>query len=343
MKNLFSKTLLCGVLATSFLLINCQKAPSRKAPLDVNNPIVKPSVKVGVCTEAIAADYDLLQKSEQKIVDKLKTATNAASDVEELNGLAKELNGLAKKVMGAITLLKLDACKVHEANDEKKPVKSTANAINIKQRRSELGKTIKAKTKVDNEITLEDATAAAETLTVGQELMVGAELAAIMSDDANSKGAVAIANSKIEKGAAATALLADKAVTACALTISKKEDVNAGAAIKIVDLAAVKLDDQTKRKVMNVSVTVVVGTEGNSAMGFACNIADTKEGEAAKEIRKALGTLVSEVVRAQPVAPPVIASGDASGASGDSSSASGDSSSASGDSSVASGDATAAN
>ena len=321
MNNLFTKTLLCGVLASSFLLINCQKAPNRAVKAQIN-PTAKPSAKVGVCTAAIASDYDLLKKSDKKIQEKLKTATDAASDVEELNGLAKELNALSKKVIAAISVLKVDACKIHEGNDEKKEVKDTANSASIKQVRSNAGKAIKAKTKVDNEITSEDATAATETLSVGQELTASADLAAVMSDDANSKGAVAISGAKIEKGAAATALLANKDVTACSMTISKKEDVKAGAAIKIVALEDVKLVD--KRNVMNVNITVAVGADGNAAMSLSCNIADKKETEAAKEIRKALGGLVSDVVKALPANPLVVASGDGSAASVDASGASGD-------------------
>lgn len=302
MNNLFTKTLLCGVLASSFLLINCQKAPNRAVKAQIN-PTAKPSAKVGVCTADIASDYDLLKKSDKKIQEKLKTATDAASDVEELNALAKELNALSKKVMAAIAVLKVDACKIHEGNDDKKAVKDTANSASIKQVRSNAGKAIKAKTKVDNEITTEDAAAASETLSVGQELMASADLAAVMSDDSNSKGAVAISAAKIEKGAAATALLANKDVTACSITISKKEEVKAGASIKVVALEDVKLVD--KRNVMNVNITVAVGTDGNAAMSLSCNIADKKEGEAAKEIRKALGGLVSEAVKALPAEPPV--------------------------------------
>lgn len=331
MKNLFTKTLLCGVLASSFLLVNCQKAPNRAVKAQVV-PTAKPSVKVGVCTADIAVDYDLLKKSDKKIQEKLKVATDAASDVEELNNLAKELNGLSKKVLAAIEVLKVEACKIHKDNDAKKEALDTASSVNIRQVRINAGKAIKAKTKVDNEITLEDAAAAADTLSVGQELLAGGELAAVLSDEANSKGAVAIVNSKIEKGAEATKMLADKAVTACSLTISKKEDVKAGAAIKILDLESVKVVD--KRNVMNVNFTVAVGTEGNAAMILACNIADKKEGEAAKEIRKALGTLVSVVVKAQP-APAPAASGDSTVSSGDSTLASGDSSAASGDSTAA--------
>lgn len=326
MNNLFTKTLLCSVLASSFLLINCQKAPNRAVKAQIN-PTAKPSAKVGVCTAEIASDYDLLKKSDKKIQEKLKTATDAASDVEELNALAKEMNALSKKVMASIAVLKVDACKIHEANDEKKAVKDTANSASIKQVRSNAGKAIKAKTKVDNEITIEDAAAASETLSVGQELSASADLATVMSDDANSKGAVAISGGKIEKGAAATALLANKDVTACSLTISKKEDVKAGAAIKILALEDVKLVD--KRNVMNVNITVAVGTDGNAAMSLSCNIADKKESEAAKEIRKALGGLVSEVVKALPAPQPVVASGDASAASGDASVSSGDATAAS--------------
>ena len=313
MNNLFSKSLLCGVLATSFLLINCQKAPNRAVKAQVT-PTAKPSAKVGDCDANIATNYDLLKKSKVKISDKLKSITGevGASDIEELNTLVKELNALSKKVMADIKVLKLDACNVHEANDAKKPVTDKADVDSIRQGRSSVGKDVKAKTKVDNEITTEDASAITDTLTGGQELILSADLAAILADDKNSNGAVVIANGKIEKDAtAAKAILADKTITACSLVITTKEDVKAEQKIKIMaPLEEAKMDDTTKRNVLKVFVAVSVAADAESAppaMTLVCNIADTKEKEAAKEIRKALGSLVSDVVKAleeAPAAPP---------------------------------------
>lgn len=303
MKNLFSKTLLCGVLASSFLLINCQKAPNRAVKAQVT-PTAKPSVKTGDCDANIATNFDLLKKSNQKIQDKLKSITGdvGASDIEELNGLVKELNALAKKVMGDIGTLKLDSCKIHDGNDVKKPVTDTADISIIRQVRSKAGADVKAKTKVDNEITLEDKTAGTDSLAVGQELKVTADLAAILSDSKNSDGAAVISGGKIEKNAdAAKALLDNKAVTACALKVTSSDVINADQSIKVIaPLDAAKLDDASKRNVLKVFVAAVVAAEvetSPAAIQLICNIAEGKEKDAAKEVRTALGSLVSNVIK----------------------------------------------
>ena len=70
MKNLLSKSLLCGVLATSFLIINCQKAPDRPvkaAGADSSKPAPF-AFKEATCTDNEITKYDDAVKAADRAV-----------------------------------------------------------------------------------------------------------------------------------------------------------------------------------------------------------------------------------------------------------------------------------
>lgn len=332
MKNLFTKTLLCGVLATSFLLINCQKAPNREVKPKVD-PTAKPTAKMGVCTKDVLLESKELNSQLDAIKVELKKDT---VDKDALTGMANKFKEQVEKLTVEIEKIKIDektkaeGCEEHEGNDPAK--KATGKKFIIGQINADmltLGKEVKAKTGQENNIT---KAAAAETLVNGQELKIGADLAAVLADEASLNGAVAIADSKIEKEKAAD-LLKDSKKTACSL-VSVDKDIKADALVKIASLSDVEENKTTKRKELKVTMQAVVAAteEARSIIGFACNIAEGKELEAAKEIRKALGTLVThEIVKTQVETSIVQASGDSTQTSGDSSVTSGDTTPASGD------------
>lgn len=320
MKNLFSKTLLCGVLASSFLLINCQKAPNRGVKA-VIPPAKLSALKMGVCTQSVINEDKSFREILKSINDELARLKDTATDKlseDEKNGLtklandykaqAKKLTDEIEKLKAADNVSKAEGCVVHEGNDAtKKPTGASYDVRKINSAILGTGKEVKAKTGKDNDIT---KGAAAETLSEGQELVLGAELAAALSDDASSRIAVAIKNSEILKDNDATTALADKSVTACSLNkITTKEEIKEGSKITIMSIepVAAKPDDKNKRKVMMVSMTVEVAaaTEGNTTRSLTCNVAATQEIEAEKAIRKALGTLVSEYVKSMPAPEPV--------------------------------------
>ncbi len=315
MNNLFTKALLCGVLASSFLLINCQKAPNRPASLKVNPPAKPSALKVGVCTEPIASNYKLLKESDKKIQDKLVSVKPdaagdiPATDVEELKALAIKLNDLSKTVLEAIVELKVEACKIHEGNDAKKPAIDKADTNSIRQVRYNAGKAIKEKTKVPNVITDEDAAAAAGSILIGQELIIEKKLAETLSNNDNSNGAAVITQSDILNGAAAINALADVKVTACSLDITNKEEVKIGGKLTLVSTEA-GTTVKPARNTLKMVFTVTIRGDGNSTVAINCNIAekvkfDSKFNlEAPKEIRTALGSLVSDAVKVQPEPPP---------------------------------------
>lgn len=302
MKNILSKTLLCGVLGASFLIslsIGCQKAPNRPAPLAVD-PNVKPSVKMAVCTETIVAELTKLSEARVAIDNRLKLVSEPVTEADktELKEMVVKYNQSAKDMIKAIAELRVgdasaDGCNIHEANDDKKPLKNNLSIGKINQARSAIGQKVKKKIGVDNIITEEDAAELAGTLRQGQELKIGAELATTLSNKDNSGDVVT--NGTIKKGAEAKTALADTKATACALGISNGVVVSANAVLKILALEDVKLDEKTKRNVMKINVEVREGNKSLLLMDLSCNIAAGKEGEAAKEVRTALRDLVSQV------------------------------------------------
>ncbi len=335
MKNLLSKTLLCGVLASSFLLVNCQKAPNREVKAEVA-PTAKPSAaKMGVCTQAVLnEDKTLKEKSDAINIELKKDGALTGDPANALTDLANKYKMQADaltKLIGELTTddkkTKAEGCEEHEGNDAAK--KATGKNLIIGQINSAVlatGKAVKAKTGQENDIT---KGAVSETLTEKQELKITADLAKILSDDKNASGAVVISNGAIETDAAkGKALLDNKAVTACSVLNITKADLKGDETISILTLKYEKQADATKRNVLNVYFAVKVAADvevSPGAMNLACNIADSKkEDEAAGEARKALGALVSNVVKALDAAPVIQASGDSSSGSGDGTKASGD-------------------
>ncbi len=304
MKNLLSKSLLCGVLASSFLIVNCQKAPNRAVKPQIN-PTAKPTAaKMAVCSADVLTELKATKDASDALKVELDKATGDLSDETKnaLTDLANKLLPQSKKLITTIQALTVGDKKEAADGCNEADGKSSHVVGNIKAVISALGKTTKVKTGLDNDITKEDAAAAQEVLKAGDELKLKAELAAILSDDANSNGAVAVVESKIVKGDEAKAALADVSKTACALVITKKEAVVEGTSVKVLTLEDVKLDEKTKRNVLTVNVEVLLKAAGagNSTSSLICNIADTKEAAAAVEVRKALKDLVDDVVKALP-------------------------------------------
>ncbi|MEQ1722034.1 MAG: hypothetical protein ABL930_02585 [Pseudobdellovibrio sp.] len=336
MKNLLSKSLLCGVLASTFLIVNCQKAPNRAVNAKVT-PAAKPSeVKKAACSEGVVNEAKLakeMQDALNKELETVKDKTPADLSPEQKDKLTLLINNLyaqSNKLIAAIQAIKIgdkkedaQACKVADSTKEY-DVNGIRGSVATK------GKEVKDKTGLDNDAA-KNAPAAEEALTVGQELKASAELAKVLSDDTNSKGVVAIVNSAIVKTDAAKAI-ADKAVTSCTLLINTKEEVKDGQTLKVLSISDVTKDAKSSRNVVSVFLAPLNDSEaGQAAMSLECNLAEGKEKAAAVEVRKALGTLVSKL-EVKAAIPATKTSGDSSQAkSGDATKASGDSSSASGD------------
>lgn len=311
MKNLLSKTLLCGVLASAFLLVNCQKAPNRDVKPKVD-PITKPQAKVGVCTADVVAANDKFIKDLNELKDKLAKATDA--DKEVLRTLANALNVQAKIVLAKMAEIKVgaadevgkekvdpkakppvvaEACVVHQDNDAKKPATGAkVQNLIIKQSRSEIGKAVKAKTGVGNDITDGEDLADAGTLKEKDQLKLAKALADVLSKDDSTRGVVAIVKGNVKEKTDAEEALKNPGTTACAVSFSNKANtaVAEGTVATITSLALSKND---KQSILSVGIAIKLGEDQSLGM-LTCNIAAEKKDEAAAktEARAALGDLV---------------------------------------------------
>lgn len=350
MKNLLSKSLLCGVLASTFLIVNCQKAPNRAVKATVN-PSAKPTaVKSAACSEGAAKE----SAEAKKLNDALDTAMKALKDKPtaeltpgEIDNLNKAINDYAAQVKKLIAeIKKIEVGEKKEAAEACTSGKETYNIKSLEGHVAQKGKEVKAKTGVDNDATKEQPVQAEEALTDGLVLKIKKELSDFLSDVKNIRGQnSAIVAGAILSGDAAVAALKDVNVTACTLISENVVAVAADTAMTVLSTTAVEQDAATKRNISKIAVEVQVA-EGKHGLMLSCNIADKKEAKATVEMRKALGALAAKAevqTQVQPTAPvtPVLPnSGDDSQASSDddTTAASGDSSVASGDSSTASGD-----
>jgi|GEM_PF-6032203 len=361
MKNILSKTLsntlLCGVLATSFLLINCQKAPNREAKATITPPL-KPTGRTGACTPAVVNANTVFLTAHKELKDKV-TATGPITEPEKakLTELANSLHGLANTLMAEIAKVPVtaaveaintaptakptddtksdntkivappataEACNVHPDNDLTKPATSVQIISNIiKNMRSEIGLAVQKKTGMPNNITIEDGIVAKAVLKQGDALKINdLGLAQALSKKENSDGKVAIAGGKLEILAAdAKTALEKKDLTACSLTNTTNETIELNSIVTVLTLGDVVLGSDPKRNTVRITLQ---GPKPAGALppmyGLSCNIAAGKENEAAKEIRAALGTLVVNEEPTVVTPAPIVAnpeSGDSTIGSGD--------------------------
>lgn len=134
MKNLLSKSLLCGVLASTFLIVNCQKAPNRAVKAEVTPPAKLTAVKSAACTDQVTKELQILSQLDEvlkasmskadsdlaaenkKVADAQKKADEAAAGPDK-DAALKALEE-AKKSLAALTTktnkeLTADVNKLH--------------------------------------------------------------------------------------------------------------------------------------------------------------------------------------------------------------------------------------
>ena len=342
MNNLLSKTLLCGVIATSFVLINCQKAPNRPVKSGID-PLAKPqAAKMAACSDnmitaldarkALKAEIETLIKEHK---DKLAAANNAAGaglDDGQKEQLQTKINELAKKSSDLYSLLRagpqanpaataappaaggFDGCAQADAKDPKKTIEFKIQILEDEDRK--LGVVVSQITGLDNDISKGINAGYSE----GKSVKISAELATMLSSKNNVNGAKMIIDGKVSDGGEAyKAALADKSKTSCIAAQVDDAAVSADSAAKIMTVGAPSRDASSQRS--TVLVALAVKGEQDRMMSLSCNIAENAD--ASQELTKALGSLMplSADAPASPAAPaapavpvvPELPAGEASG------------------------------
>lgn len=143
MKNVLSKSILFGVLASTIFVVNCQKAPERKSSTNPDAQAKTADAKIGTCTakinELVAALATKGGELEKKIkeLDKPGTSLDAAQK-EALNKLMEEAAAASKAVVDEIAKItvgadKAEGCNVMDDKDPKK-VKTIVKIAKLNQR-----------------------------------------------------------------------------------------------------------------------------------------------------------------------------------------------------------------
>jgi hypothetical protein len=153
MKNLLSKSLLCGVLASTFLIVNCQKAPNRAVTAKVTPPAKPTAAKSAACSEDAIKEAksakemnEALKVALDKVKDK-KPEELAETEKTDLTNLVNNLFDQSNKLIAEIQKITIgdkkeaaEACTVGDKSHDIKVIQSVVAG---------LGKTVKDKTGLD--------------------------------------------------------------------------------------------------------------------------------------------------------------------------------------------------
>lgn len=145
MKNTLSKTLICGIIASSFILVNCQKAPTGRGvkgtagkPVATADKVADEAVMavvVAKCSPEFVKEYESwFENFKSYEAKKLKNVTSK----DDLNEDQKvELKDLAKKFEETNSSVKLEIKKLQAAQDkiatEKKQDKKNLDGCYLKE------------------------------------------------------------------------------------------------------------------------------------------------------------------------------------------------------------------
>ncbi len=310
MKNLLSKAMLCGVLASTVVLVNCQKAPNKPVKPTVNQAGKvqgADAAKMTLCTADMLKEIASTKEASAKLADAIKKA-----EKENVTRLSNELKAQTEKAAGLIKAVKVgegdkkqdaEGCNEHEGNDVKKKLIKAHTIKDMSGVINGLGLEAKKLSGEDNDIT-KGITAQSNAIVQGAMIQVtSVDLAKALSDDANANGAVVISNGKLLKDAEAKAALENEAVTACSLGLTIKEEVKVGSFVKVLSLEAKGITESQKRNTLSVIMARDAKANGADAdlesgtavLALNCNIAKGKEKVAGEEVRKALGSLILDV------------------------------------------------
>jgi len=294
-----SKTLLCGVLATSFLIINCQKAPTRgvKAGGGADPNAKLTAVKVGDCSPPALAAIKARSDAAKALADLIKAKPTDDTGKKALDAAAVDLDAKNTAAVKAITDIKVgkdsaDACKTPDPADAKKSIQYLIGDLNAENKK--LGAMVKDITGNSTP----SMQASASDLNQGDMLTISNELAQYMTDN---KGCIMAG--KIAAAADCEAALKNTAVTLCTTTSSDSASYKGG------DVATISANDGTLtveagRSKASMALAVKADLDGNRAVLVNCTLADSAKGDSTKakaEIKAALGALVKKMD--QPAAP----------------------------------------
>lgn len=293
MKNLLSKTLLCGVLATSFVLINCQKAPTR--PLQAGTGEGDKPGTLGLkiaekCTENEITKYDAAMAAIKALDTLTKKENPTEADKAEMSAKLTDLEAKIKASKDAIAALKVgkdlaDACNKVGADPAKPEVLKAAEFDEAFVRLTKLIKDLGAAVPPSDGVT----DPVVDVLKTDDRIELSDELVALYNDSASG----CISNGKRSTAEECGQFKADS--TVCKVTgDGAAVDAKAKGKILVNAMAAGVAPKRNSLKIL-VSIEAAAGSSSR-ATSIDCDLADGVTAEKAPEaVTRALGNLVSKV------------------------------------------------
>ena len=290
MKNTLTKTLLCGVLASTFFLINCQKAPSRGVKAGTGAGAAQTQQEklsgksVVDCTDIFIKALDEARVAKDKILANVKAAkaeTKKLTETEkaEIKTVREDIIAKNKIVRSEMDKMKkgdvvADACtKDKDAhifeeikNGMDNLVIEAGNVIDIDDEATKNAKSSKTEREKKKEAT---------SLVEKTKLIVSSDLAAALKND-NKGGVYYFKDGEIVKatGSELETLKKDKTKTVCELESVTPEDLSISADDKLTFL-----NTETKKMDSRNLLTVKLMKSESQLYMINCLIAEGKVAE----------------------------------------------------------------
>ncbi len=290
---------MCGVLASTFLLVNCQKAPNRpvKAPAAGVGPAGKTDGKIVECSpaflKAFGPTYELAGKLDAQIKEITKKDEKEKLDAQAKESLRKEANSLAALTKLSVDeLAKLNAagCEATDAKTKTKKGPYTIKMLNdVSERTGTIIKELTGGLENDGAKAAEASKQEKENTVEKNGFKITKEFGEMF--DASNREFSYFMNGKIEKKNIDEAKK-DKNSTVCYITESNGK-LEEDSVIKFLPAGSLSLVSNSNRQTLSKKFNGKA--EGDETFGLyeiECLIADGKRSEA--EFKKALGNLISE-------------------------------------------------
>jgi hypothetical protein len=309
-KSILTRALVCGIIASSFAIINCQKAPDRPIKAGTTPPVdgKQASAPLPNCSDEIIKMIDANDALAKPIADLIKAnppSQKSSLTDDQKKDLDQKFSDLSKKsddVFAKIRALgtNADGCNKQNPADAKNPrvYKISEMQDSIRAMASDVARL----TEKPNDI--------ASLFAPKKQFIVSSALAQMLSDVKTFNGEAAISAGEIMLKDKFDSMKNDKSKTFCIIKSTDNKPFAENAVMTIGSLSTPARDEASQRMMVNLAVTVKADATaapeeaGDRAILFACAVADGKD--SVQEISSSFKNLVTLKldIPADPAQPP---------------------------------------
>lgn len=308
MKKALSRSLVLSVLATSVVLVNCQKAPSRGVKAkgsqgtSVNNTVSAADLKkMQVCNDAINS----VLKTQNETYNKISQLINVAdaqfdqTKSDELNKLTETLSAQCADAEKAFKDARLTTCKVDNSGSQSSVRTLTQN----KNLCADTGTKVSKKTKVNNALaeeaaknrTSSDSSTKVSSQTgnifeTGTIFEISKDLASLL--DSNNKSEAAYIAGQPFNGSESFSGAISQGKTVCKIA-TQGESLSEGAKLKVLSTKSNSTASGTLQ--VDINLGSVSQSDSSSLYAITCSVAKKEVSQATKAILEAMGENLKKV------------------------------------------------